>query len=257
MAARRTESNVARLNRLRLEINTSLELSAEQRKTIERLFDEHLRAIREDQHSEAGSQMTEEDLKELQAIQARMVTARQAGDTEAVEKTREELIAKARSLRRPGRPGNAQFYRQISEQLNDKQREAFEALVRRHRTERLPRPQNGPLRELLKALRDPEVGLTAEQRDKLRDLLKDAITANAPGEIPEEERRARIAKKLHEDVRKILTPEQAAKLDEVLRNEERRQAGSGSTGTGKRPATSAGEGKSPHTDDFHGGSGDR
>jgi Spy/CpxP family protein refolding chaperone len=241
-ASRRT---VSRLTRLREEIKEKLDLTAEQEKQIGDLVDDHIRSIEEQREQRGRSRIKETDLEELKTLRNQMKEARKTGDTEAARRIRTEMTEKARSLRQPIGPSTSQLIEKIAGQLEEGQLRTFEEIVRRFRLDDAPHYRGGPLRTLLRAVRDPELALTDEQRREVRETVRRTITAVPPDER-RGERMDETAKKLQAEISELLTAEQRAKLEAALKAAERPGDVEGKSGvTLKRKPPAEAEGGNP------------
>ena len=206
---------VSRLTKLHEAIKEKLDLTSEQEESIRDLFDDHIRKVTEHHDQQHGNRVDEADLEELKALRNRMIEARKSGDTDTARRLRAQMTEKARAMRPPAGPSASQLIEKVAKQLEEGQLETFHAIVRRFRLDEAPTPGGGPLRAILQAVRDPQLGLSDEQRRDIRDLVRRAITGVPPGE----RRGARldeVAERVRADISELLTPDQRTKLEAAL-----------------------------------------
>ena len=203
---------ISRLGKLREELFEKLDLTPQQKKAIGDLFDDYIRSINEHEDQRSGRRVEDTDLAELRALRKQMDEARAAGNKERERELRQQLVDKAQSLRRPEGASTSELIQKTAQQLEDKQLGAFREIVKRFQLDEAHRSRGGPLRTILRAVRDPDLGLTDEQRRKVGEIVREQISA-----VPTSERRGdrmdKIAEAVRTEVFKLLTPEQKAKLE--------------------------------------------
>jgi Spy/CpxP family protein refolding chaperone len=157
---------------------------------------------------------------ELQKLREEMQAAREANDQAKMQ----ELQAKVQSLRGNPQTGLDKFYKDLEPILNDAQKAALKSFQQR--------AQGGQdnVRVMFRAVQRLE-GLTDAQREQIRAIEREATDASRGQAISDTAARAEAAKKVKEQIKAILTPEQADQFEKALAQQNRPGRG----GQGNRP----------------------
>ncbi len=207
----------AALQRAMRELRGQLDLSPEQAQKYQELtarIEEQMQSAH--QH---GPQMRElfEQLRE----------ARAAGDEQRVAELREQL----RSLRPDPQAWLDQFFSGLEQFLTPEQL----ATVRQYRDKLQPQRDAGPsdVRFVLRAAR--RLRLDPDQRQRLRTIERDAQSALRQLRRRDREGRALLAEKVADQIREILTPQQAERFDKLLQGSRKRHRQRHGEGRDDRP----------------------
>lgn len=117
---------------------------------------------------------------------------------------------------KPSADASADLIVKLKAELNPDQVTVFEKVVDRWTTLKSPIPRTAPMHQLNSAIRDPDVGLSAEQQKTVDALLKEMRTSLLAGDKlrpPSAEERAEAAEKLRIAIYAMLTPDQRTKMD--------------------------------------------
>lgn len=203
----------AALQRAMRELRGQLDLTPEQAEKYQALtagIEEKMQSMRE-----RGPQMRE--------LFQQMREARDAGDQQRVAELREQL----RSLRPDPQAWLDEFFSGLEAFLTPEQL----ATVRQYRDKLQPQGRDagpGDVRFVLRAAR--RLRLEPEQRDKLRTIERDAMSALRKLRRRDREGRALLAEKVTDQIREILTPEQTERFEKLLeRSSRRHRRGEGAT----------------------------
>jgi len=185
-----------------------LELTAEQKEDIQHLIQEHRQKAQEAQASREA-ELNEQREMMRQLLQERM-EAREAGDKEREK----EILDKLRELR----PGNVtqeledELVKNISEVLDEQQREQFLVIVHRMR---YPAEDPARLRTNPSLLRRAvmRLGLDESQRAEIEELFQGYWTQMRDDQPQDQQARDEMALRFYEQVMQVLTKEQKAELE--------------------------------------------
>lgn len=168
----------SQLGKLHEVMRKKLDLGSEQEETLDKLFEEHLQMLKTQDEADAKKDAKENEEKILKLRQD-LLAAREADDREAVTRLRTQLreVMKARK----GRPGGAtaRFLQKVREELTEEQLPMFREMLKRMELDRYAGPRDHPMSRLMRAVFDPQVGLSTEQRDDIRQMMRDAFTSTA------------------------------------------------------------------------------
>lgn len=185
-------------------------------------------------------ELTEDQQTQYDALVERY--QEQMGDTEALRETMRPLVEEMREARRSGDTERAEeLQQQIREQVGDRERlgpqfmEELETLLTAEQIEALhafmaemggrrgPGGAAGDPRTMLRVLR--RLDLTADQQQQVREIIE--ASREQMREIERQDRDARmaLAEQVKEDIKAILTPEQAARMETLLEEQGPRQRG--------------------------------
>ena len=229
---------ISRLRELQQAMKDELQLSDDQLKNTDKLFKDHLERLQEKAASEGAEGAEAVDIEELKSIREQMMEARKAGDIGTARKLRGQMMERARKRRAyPSGESTSRFIKEVADQLEKGQLEAFQTLVKRFGFAKRERPQPNRLHALFRAVRDPELGLSTEQQRTIHEIVRDTLMAQRPrgGARPEMDK---VADAVRVKIAEHLTPKQNAKLDTLLSAAE---AGGGKAG----PARPTVRGESP------------
>lgn len=162
------------------------------------------------------------DLDELQELKAKLEAARRAGNEANVDRLTNQILYGA-----PSKPSLApaaltllsaptELYERLSAELRPNQRAKFDRLVQRWWTLYPQQPMEYPLGRLLRAVNDPELGISNEQRLTLRKLLADASSDLHPM-FADKTLVSDQYKKVLRSISKSLTPKQQAHFRSTLK----------------------------------------
>ncbi|MGP8201049.1 MAG: Spy/CpxP family protein refolding chaperone [Limisphaerales bacterium] len=84
-----------------------------------------------------------------------------------------------------------------------------------------------------------QLDLTASQRDEIAKIMKASQERNRPYWDQIAPHMREEVKKVREEIRQMLTPEQQTKFDEMLKPRPRKQEGAGTAGRPERPSPSS------------------
>lgn len=193
---RRPEAAPLEMQRLLEVLPDELELNPEQRAAFDKFMAEY----------EAGRSEQRARFEELRPLMEELRAARAAGDTDRVQELQLELMR-----RRPAPVTPYAVLQQLEPLLTDEQRTKLADLRERYR---VPDDADAPaeLRAILEAAR--RVDLKPEQRDRMRDIIREATRAGR-GRL-EPEQRAKLAETTKQEILKLLDAEQTAEFERLL-----------------------------------------
>ncbi|UCF32480.1 MAG: hypothetical protein JSV78_09100 [Phycisphaerales bacterium] len=221
-----TRELVDRLRSLHELMYQSIDLTREQAEPIDELFDKHFQEIRAGDKEEA-EQSRDEARERMREIRTQLEQARDAGDKETFDALRKELKELRKAAKPPQFTSTDRFIQEIGALLDKEQRRAFKELVNKLGL-RPPRSKGGirSFRELMRVIRHPELGLTEEQQENIRSIVREQRASAREGEAEPGARKERL-EKLMAEIMEQLTPQQQEKFKElakqsVKRDKERR-----------------------------------
>jgi len=206
----------AQLDKLREALHEELSLTKNQTTTIDELFREHIKDLRQAWDRRAADPKHEAEREELKQLRERHKEAHESGDSAAIREARKALQDATKRQRNVMTEATSEFLTKVEAALNEDQVSQFKEMRKRFRLDGSDETQVDELRVLMRAARGPELELSPEQKQKLNTIISGAfLTLDPTGE--DESMRA-MQTKLREDIMKELTPEQKIKLEAMLKN---------------------------------------
>ncbi len=210
------------LNRLRQAMDDRLELSAEQVEAIDALFLEFTTQMDSKSGAKTDGQADERRARR-QELHDQMVAAKESGDSEALAAAKEAMGAFRRERGEQHRATMQGFFDQVSAELNEEQAEKFQTMARRFAAQSHKKGRGGKLRQLVRAVRSPEVGLSDEQGQQIRDIVSAMRAPAADGEKPAKDPEAKRAARAEarQAILDVLTEEQREQVEQLLAADKR------------------------------------
>jgi len=181
-----------------------LDLGPKDREFVEGLLEVYADQVRA---QKTGQEQRGDLLERVRVLYAKMEEAEQAGNTQRAEELREQM-----KLLGPGVLAEREFLAALEADLSDDQKAAL-----KQAQQRLRRVPDGALRpiDVLKAAQVLE--LAPEQQSKLSKLLREyrAHAKGLAGRLSGPARQLALGR-IISDIRGILTPEQAERLDQQI-----------------------------------------
>ncbi len=225
LSSRDPREMVKKVRELRESVKERLTLSAESEIEVGTLFDTHLKKIEELATDDSETARAEARVK-VEELRERMEKARDEQNREEARRIREEI----RELR-DGFGGvpmevSIEFVKAVEKELDKKQAKAFRKMATELGIVRMPLRNGGSrFREMLRLLRDPEIGLDQEAQQEIRELIRNKTNEMRDNseERPSREERMKLIKELKEAIMGKLTAQQRQKLEEKLAQTEEEQ----------------------------------
>jgi len=207
------------LLRLRESMDKELQLTDEQRKKLDKLFDDYYAGIKRNR-KRVGLQPAPGEIvppEELPKLKEKLAEARSAGDAAAV-KDLTTKIGFINSIEQPSALDPIElFLNHVSVVLTPPQREGLVKLVDRWKIiEPGEIGKDGPFRRLIRSSRDPALGLTEERLKEVEKILKDALDSATAADRRDLEKMTALTAKTRLEVFEKLTPEQRAQVDKSI-----------------------------------------
>ena len=203
------------LTKLQGLMKSRLELSEEQEETIGAFFEQRLESLKKRRGEAEKPRGRAEDREEVREVRDELKEAREAGDKERIRELRQQLgqiLRKRRSSRATPIGG---FLQLITNELNEDQVLPFRRLVKHVGLNEYGRGRTGSVRELMRAVMSPNVGLSREQRRAIRETFREA-TGDTRRSTQNPKEQERVYEKLRNDILVQLTPEQRAEVEAAL-----------------------------------------
>ncbi|MGB2985979.1 MAG: hypothetical protein WBE26_08855 [Phycisphaerae bacterium] len=211
---------IAQLKKLQEAMNKKLDLSKEQEQTIDQLFSEHLRKLEEGQGRRSAFAGSPKDAEELKVLRDKLIEARKAGDQETLHKIRKQFREKLREDFAAKKRTAPDIIEKLAAELDENQRSEFHKLVQRLWTGESHHPRPDGLRKLWRAVMKPDMGLSEEQQRAIRETLRGGFASIA--EAGKDKKKVReITNQVRADIFKELTPEQRAKIEATLADDDK------------------------------------
>lgn len=216
----RVQVQIANIHRLRKMMDEKIQLSPSQTATIDRLFEDYVEDVKNTAVRKKADARQPTENKVLPPTMAQLEKERSLAKARGDQEKFDELGKKMSALRKDpvllSDSGTEFLTAKIKAELKPDQSAAFDVVLDRWNLI-VPRgPRTGPFQQLRRALKDPEVGLSAGQQKEADDLLQQALKTVRSGQSSPE--------KLAEEVEKVktvvfekITPEQRKKLEAILR----------------------------------------
>ncbi len=240
---------VAQLAKLHKAMKRKLDLSRKQDEAVDRLFHTQLRNLKNRQGRGRRFGANAGEMKELNALREELKEALRAGDEAAARELRQQFRRKLRASSPPVAVTLDGFFATVAAELDESQRPEFHKLIKRLGAGGVRQNRRGNLRKLRRTVMNPDVGLSNEQQEAVRAILRDGLLAVAQAERGGTRETDGITAKVRADVLHTLTPRQRAKVEAAL-NADR------SRGRGKRPASATEDSPRSHGPDVADDDGD-
>jgi hypothetical protein len=200
---------------------------------VDELFNAYVADYRQDEPADAEQQEAERKAR-LEAIRGEIRAAREAGDQEKLRDLRMEMVELRQKLYQP-QPfeAAARLTEDVAAKLEGEQRGKFLKMAQRLGVAP-PANRRGPLADVTMILRDPDIGITPEQNDKIRKIIREIMSDNR--ELGRDEAgRAELGEKIEKAVLDELTPQQAAKYKEKKAQAQAEEADGGKRRDARTP----------------------
>ena len=216
---------ISRITRLHKWMKAKLDLDREQQRAVHALFEEHLDELRATTDREDRDGESKERANRLKELQKERREAQADRDMEAVREIRSEIreLLQERHSRLSG--STARLVEHLEDELDEDQLEAFRKLV-----DRLGlgsrKPNQESMQELLRAVLSPELGLSAEKRRAIMDIMRNALlTMNPDREAGDQF--SDVAGNLRAELMGELTESQWEKAESLLKSASARKKAAG------------------------------
>lgn len=212
---------IGQFTRLRDEMRETMQLTAAQEEKIDALFEGQLQALRRRGPFREGGESTPDPEADVKLLRQRMRDARERGDTETVNRLREEIRLKNEELYKSRADSTRAFLDAVRKELDDAQKEKFQEIALKLRLEGGPRGPAEELARLMRAIRDPKVGTTDAQLSRINEIFRNGFTRGESGPGGEAEKWdakkvEESVRRLHERVLKELSSDQQKVVEEIL-----------------------------------------
>jgi hypothetical protein len=206
---------VSRLTRLHKWMGEKLELDASQERAIHGLFQEHMDDLRSGVGGGNSRDDTRDREKRLEELQQEMSDAREQRDREAVIEIRNEMRNLLRERQTQLTARTSAFLVRVEDELADDQLTEFRNMVARlGLTPDAPTKES--MQDMLRAVLSTEVGLSAERREVIMDILRSSFLTMDPGEQAEDQM-STVGRDLRAEIIGELTEDQWAKVEAYLK----------------------------------------
>jgi len=211
---------LAKLQELRLTMHKELELSAKQRDTAEKLFEDYFKRAPE-RYAEDIQQKQEELQTQAAELRTQMDRAAKSGDVEEARRLRKAHAELFRNAFRSEIDATGELLTALRDSLDAAQRKKFDALLRKLGLSPAG-TRSRTAASIGQQLRNPELGITDNQRETIDRLTKDAMDQLGDPDLELPARRE-ILVQLRADILSQLTDEQVRQIEEDMeRHRERR-----------------------------------
>jgi len=206
---------IAKLGKLQAAMKERLDLTPGQEEIIDPLFEEQVQSIKEAMDRRKRDQAQEDDLEAIRELQEQLKEARKAGDKERAREIRRQMSDRFRQRRSNMPEPIGRFIEKVAGELEEEQVSTFRTLAKRFGLDETRRPRRRPMGNLMRAVMSPEVGLSREQQQSVRELMRGHMSAAKPREMDDKQEKEAFDK-LRDEVLTELTPEQRAKVEARL-----------------------------------------
>jgi hypothetical protein len=233
-AARRHQALIAKL---RERMDEKLDLSNEQERAVDALFQTHMKELKNAKGQRRATKEAEKRDDELAELRGKLREARAGGNKEDVNEIRKQMRDILKEQRQGVTKGTAEFLRKVRDELDDEQTKEYEEIVRELGLD-LEDNSGITVQQLFKVVLSPEIGLSEEQRKAVLDRMRGALLgmdtdAKDAGDLGD------ISSQLRAEVRSDLTPAQWTKVEEMIKADAAAaKAASGEKKPGKSDAPS-------------------
>lgn len=208
-----TRRLMAQLKRLQKEMPERLDLSSEQEKAINRLFDAYLAELRARRPGRGSSDADAKD--ELAELREELQRAREERDAEGIRQIRERMRELLQEQRSRSATVAREFLEDVASELDEDQIEEFHRL---NEEMGLSTAASGEtIQQIMRALMHPDVALTPAQQEKVREKMREALTSMSEEEQMAADMNAAAAR-MKGEVMKELTPVQRKKVEAILKD---------------------------------------
>lgn len=217
----RAAIRIQNIQRLRQMIDEKIQLSPQQAAAVNRIFDDYVSDVKESYKGRKKPSDPKHENKVIPPTMAQLEKTRraaeEAGDKAKVEETNQAMSALRREPQTPGENYSNYLTDKVRLELKPDQVPVFDKVVERWNLI-VPRgPRTGPFQRLRRALKDPEVGLSAEVAKEAEDRLQAALAASRRGTDTSEEKMEEEVNRAQADIFTKLTPEQRKKVEANIR----------------------------------------
>jgi hypothetical protein len=208
-----TRRLMAQLKRLQKEIPERLDLSPDQERAIDRLFDAYFSELRA---RRPGRGNTDGDAKdELAELREELQRAREERDAEGIRQIRERMRELLQEQRNRSATVAREFLDDVASELDEDQVEEFHRLIEEMGLSSAAGGET--IQQLMRALMHPDVALTPAQQEKVRERMREALTSMSEDEQMAADMSAAAAR-MKGDIMKELTPVQRKKVEAILKD---------------------------------------
>ncbi len=215
---------VTQLGRLQEQMRSELKLTRKQEESTDNLFRNHLRSLKNSGRGRRPFGANASDTDALKVLRNRMIEAKKAGDDETLRDLRREFRQSMESRGRSTTLTTSQFLMRIRAELDEGQRDGFQALIERLKIGASPAGHRSGIRSLWRAVVRPNVGLSDEQKMSIQAVLRDGLTGTAQANSESDER-GDIAARVRAEVFGQLSKEQRATVEANLETTDGRTRG--------------------------------
>lgn len=207
--------------RLRQMMEEKLKLSPQQSSAINRVFDDYIGDLRNNYNKKRDDRTERPDNKVLpptiKQMERERASAESIGDKNRAEELNREISNRRREPVLQGDSHIDSLRAKIVEHLKDSQVAEFDKLLDRWKAI-VPRgPRTGPFQRLRRALKDPEVGISAEKDKEFDEILTESLKSGRTGKEGSREQIGQEVEKAKTKIFAQLTPDQRKKVDANLR----------------------------------------
>jgi hypothetical protein len=217
----RAAIRIQNTQRLRQMIDEKIKLSPQQASAINRIFDDYVDDVKESYKGRKKPSDPDYENKVLPPttgqLEKRKRAADASGDKAKLDAANEEMSNRRREPLVPGENYSNLLTEKVRLELKPDQVPVFDKVVERWNLIVPKGPRTGPFQRLRRALKDPEVGLSAEVQKAADERLQAALTATRRGSETSEEKMEEEISKAQAEIFTKLTPEQRKKVEANLR----------------------------------------
>jgi len=224
------------LTKLREKMESKLDLSDEQKRSIRGLFEDHLKTLKATataKKASAGEKGEKGD--ELGELRTKLKEAEKNGDKDTVNDLRKQMREMRRERRTGLNKGTSQFLKKVEEKLDDEQKEPFEEMVKEFGLDLESETSEVSVQQLFRAALNPEVGLDQQQKAVVIQRMRASIES-MDADTKDSRDLDEISGQLRADLRKEMSPEQWNKVEELLKADIESKKSSDRRNEGRKPA---------------------
>jgi hypothetical protein len=206
---------ITKLTKLQAKMKEELDLSAEQAEKIDGHFKKQLDSLEKRKSGAKSKEVRPYGLEEIQGLRDELAEARKAGDKTRAREIRKQMSEKLRKGREDMPVPTGRFVQVIASELKEGQLATYNKLVKELELETMaPRPRRSPISSLMRAVMNPEVGLSPEQQQGIREVMRKHMSTM--GRDMTETQQEQVFERMRDEILAQLTPEQRTKATERL-----------------------------------------
>lgn len=216
----RLKFKVAKINSLRKMVEEKVDLNPAQKGIVRKLFNDYISDLKANVPTKQNRTVTKRNKiypPTVEQLEEDLADARKKGDVAKAAEIERQITLAKKTLTTPVDDQTYLLLEAIKKELKPDQLAQFEKVVERWHAISPRGPRTGSFQQLRRALADPEVGMSEEQKKATDAILQDTLKevrmggSRSPEKMEESVTKARIA------IFEKLTPEQQMKVNANLK----------------------------------------